>query len=197
VAAERFVTRFLEYSARHSIGPYRAWARCYHGAFLLKRGDVDRGLPLLRAALDEIELTGWRIRHSAFLGILAEGLGDAGAIVQGFEAVNEALARSERDEEHWCTAELLHVKGKLFRQENRPDAAALAEEHFHLSLDCARQQGALALELRAATSLARLWCEQHRIEEARYLLTSVYSRFVEGFGTADLVAAKTLLSGLK
>jgi len=69
--------------------------------------------------------------------------------------------------------------------------------HFRQALDWARRQGALSWELRSATSLAQLWHRQHRTSAAAKLLAPVYRRFTEGFKTADLVAAKTLLQSLK
>ena len=74
--------------------------------------------------------------------------------------------------------------------------AAQAEAQFQTALDTARRQDALAWELRVAMSLARLWRDQQRIQAAEDLLGGVYSRFTEGFGTADLVAARTLLHEL-
>jgi predicted ATPase len=78
-----------------------------------------------------------------------------------------------------------------------PGGAAAAEGHFRQALDWARRQGALSWELRAATSLARLWYEQSRPAEALALLQPVYDRFTEGFDTADLRAAKALLDDLR
>ena len=75
-------------------------------------------------------------------------------------------------------------------------SAATAEDHFRQALDWARRQGALSWELRAATSLARLLCDQSRSAEALELLQPVYDRFTEGFETADLKAAKALLDAL-
>jgi predicted ATPase len=112
-------------------------------------------------------------------------------------AIDEALARSERDEERWCVAELLRVKGELILSEGAPDAATVAEDHFTQALDWARRQGALSWELRSATSLARLWRDQNRAKAAREILAPVYDRFTEGFETADLKAAKLLLDGLR
>jgi predicted ATPase len=73
---------------------------------------------------------------------------------------------------------------------------ATAEALFARSLDLARQQGALAWEIRTAVSLARLWNEQGRGKAGRALLASVYRQFSEGFQTADLMAAKQLLDGM-
>ena len=77
--------------------------------------------------------------------------------------------------------------------EGAPGAAAAAEDHFRQALDWARRQVALSLELRAATSLARLLRDQGRPADARAVLQPVYGRFTEGFDTADLKDAKALL----
>ena len=110
-------------------------------------------------------------------------------------AIEEAIARSERTEERWAMAELVRAKGELLLVQGSPGAAA-AEDHFRQALDCARRQGALSWELRAATSLARLLRDQDRTADAIACLQPVYDRFTEGFGTADLVTAKRLLNEL-
>jgi predicted ATPase len=71
-----------------------------------------------------------------------------------------------------------------------------AESCFRQALDVARHQHAKSLELRAATSLGRLWLRQGKQVEARHLLAAVYNWFTEGFETADLQQARTLLAGL-
>ena len=124
---------------------------------------------------------------------MAEGLADAGQVAEGLAAVDQALGQSESSEERWCIAELLRVKGELALLGNSPYAAA---DHFRRVVDWARRQGALSWELRAATSLARMWRDQARIREARELLGSTYDRFTEGFETADLKTAKQLLDQL-
>jgi predicted ATPase len=88
---------------------------------------------------------------------------------------------------------LLRVKGEYLLLRDAPGAAAAAEDHFRRALDLARRQGALSWELRAATNLARLWRDQARSKEAHELLVSVYDRFTEGFATADLRAARSLI----
>jgi predicted ATPase len=195
-AAERYVSMLLDHSARLAMAVWQAGGRCLKGALLLKRGRVNTGLQLLRSALDELRETGSVPRYSAFLGVLAEGLAGAGQFAEGLAAVGEALARLESSEERWCIAELLRVKGQLVLLENAPGAAAPAEDHFVQALDWARRQGALPWELRTANSLARMWRDQGRGNEARELLAPVYHRFTEGFDTADLKATKTLLDEL-
>jgi hypothetical protein len=120
---------------------------------------------------------------------------DLAASLRGTRGVDEALAGSESNEERWCIAELLRVKGQLVLLEDAPDGAAMAEDHFRQALDWAQRQGALSWELRAATSLARMWRTQDRNKEVRELLVSVHDQFTEGFETADLKAAKALVAG--
>ncbi len=192
-AAERSVAMLLDHSARHALAVWHARSRCLNGVLLIKRGEVGGGLPLLRDALDELRETGFVPHHTALLGTLAQGLAGSGEIAQGLATIDEALARSERDEEHWCIAELLRIKGELVLLEGAPGAAPRAEELLQHALQWARRQGALSWELRCATGLAQLWHQQGRTGPARELLAPIYHRFTEGFDTADLRAAKTLL----
>lgn len=160
---------------------------------LIQRDEVVTGLPLLRAALDELRETGYFHRYLGSLGTFAEALGPAGQVEQGLVAIEEALARSERTEARWCMAELLRIKGGLVLHEGGPNSAEAAEGHFLKALDWARRQGALSWELRTATSLSRLWHDQGRTQEAHRLLAPIYDRFTEGFATIDLRAAKALI----
>jgi predicted ATPase/DNA-binding winged helix-turn-helix (wHTH) protein len=197
VAVERSVAMLLDYSAKHVLVFWHAWGRCLEGTLFIKRGDVETGLPLLRTALDELREAKLALPTTIFLSALAEGLAGVGHVTDGIAAIDEALARSERDEERWYVPELLRVKGELVLREDAPDAASIAEDHFRQALHWARQQGALSWELRAATSLARLRRDQDRTRAAREILAPVYDRFTEGFETTDLKAAKCLLDRLR
>jgi predicted ATPase len=128
---------------------------------------------------------------------MAEALGRAGQVSEGLAAIEEALAWTDRTEDRWAIAELLRVKGELLLLHGAPGAAATAEGHFRQALDWARRQGALSLELRAATSFARLLRDQGRPADAMALLQPVYDRFTEGFDTIDLQAAKALIDALQ
>jgi len=194
-AAEDYVSMLLDHSAKLAMAIWKAEGRCLKGAVLLKRGRVDEGLQLLRTALDELRETGSISRYWAFLGALAEGLAGAGEVVAGLAAIDRALEQSDKGEERWCIAELLRIKGELILLQGAPDVAAAAENNFRHAVDWARRQGALSWELRAATSLARVWRDRGRGKEAHQLLETVYNQFTEGFETADLRAAKALLDG--
>jgi predicted ATPase len=192
VAAERFVAILLDYSAKHALTVWNAVGRCLKGTLLVKRGDVT-GLPLLRSALNGLSEARFALRYPAYLGTLAQALAAAGQVAEAHTAVDEALERSERSEERWCTAELLRIKGELFRLEGSAAALRAAENHYRQALEWARRQEALSWELRAATSLAQLWHQHGRTEDADELLSSVYSRFTEGFETSDLKTARALI----
>ena len=162
---------------------------CLHGELLIKRGDVI-GLRLLRNALGELREAQFRMRYSAYLGTLAHCLGANGQITEASDAIEEALDWSKRNVERWCMAELLRVKGELFRLEG---SAAAAESHYMQALEWARRQGALSWELRAATGLSQLWHQHGKTAEAAKLLSSVYSRLTQGFEPSDLRAARALI----
>jgi tetratricopeptide (TPR) repeat protein len=193
-ATEHYITMLLDHSTRHSLALWRACGRSFQGVLVIERGDIIRGLRLLRPGFDEYgEAASSIFRLIAFL--MAEALGRAGKNADGHAAIEEAIARFERTEERWAMAELVRVKGELLLSQGAPGAAA-AEDHFRQALDWARQQGALSWELRAATSLARLLRDQGHPADATACLQPIYDRFTEGFDTTDLVAARQLLDDL-
>ena len=95
----------------------------------------------------------------------------------------------------WTEAEISRIKGEILCAKDGPDAAE-AEECFRKAIEIAHHQQARSLELRAATSLARLWQTQGKAKEARELLALIYAWFTEGFDTPDLIEAKALLDEL-
>ena len=194
--ATRYGAMLLDHTERHPIRLWRVWAGCFNGLVMTKRGDIAKGLQALRHGLEQAGEARFLPRFLLLLGELAACLGSAGEVALGLETVDEAIARCKGRDEHWYVAELLRIKGELIIMQDPTDAAAIAEENFLRSLDGAERQDALSWELRTATSLARLWRDQHRVEEAKELLGSAYERFTEGFETADLRKAKSLLTQL-
>ncbi len=194
-AAEQAVTMLIDQSSVHALGPWSVLGRCWKAALLVKSGELDVGLPLLRSAIEELREVRFAFYHSKFLGLFAEGLASAGDFKQGLSVIDGALARCEQKAEHWYIAELLRIKGAILMQCVDPDLAR-AEEHFLRSLDWARRRDALSWELRTATSLARLRRIQGRAAEARTDLAAVHDRFSEGFATTDLRTAKALVAEL-
>jgi len=194
--AERFVAILRDTATELGLVGWIARSHCFQGVVLIMRNDFAVGLPLLRDALDELRESAATPTYVAFLAVLARGLARAGRMTEGLTAIDEALALSEYHEERWCLPELLRHKGEILLLEGSGDAAAAAEDCFRRALDWARRDGTLSWELRAAFSLGRIWRDQGRRAEARELVASVYNRFTEGFGTADLQTAKRLLGKL-
>jgi hypothetical protein len=194
-AAEHYVTMLLDHSTRFALAFWRAWGRSFQGVLVIQRGDVITGLRLVRAGLDEIGDAGFAIFRLIAI-LMAESLVRAGKNADGVAAIEEAIAHYERTEERWAVAEMLRIKGELLLLQGAQGAADAAEDLFRQALDWARQHGALSWELRAATSLARMLRDRDRIGKARDLLAPIYQRFTEGFGTADLRAAKKILDEL-
>jgi len=110
--------------------------------------------------------------------------------------LTEALTHVDTTGERWYESEIYRLKGELLLQQNS-DHQAETESAFHHALDIARNQQAKPFELRAATSLSRLWQQQGKRQEAHDLLAPVYNWCTEGFDTADLHDAKTLLDELR
>ena len=187
----------FDLAALHALEVWNVWAQCFEGVLLIRRGHESAGSQLLQVALERLSEPAVHHHLSLLLTELATGLGGAGQIAEALVVVDKALARAEQTEARWYLAELLRTKGELHLQERLPTAVEAAEKCFHRALDVARGQGALSLELRSAMSLARLWRGQRRVSHARKLLAPVYRRFTEGFGTADLIAAKALLASLR
>jgi predicted ATPase len=101
----------------------------------------------------------------------------------------------ETNKEKWFEAEVNRIIGEIALKSPAPQTVK-AEEHFERALAVARQQQARSWELRAAMSMARLWRDQGKPQQARELLAPVYGWFTEGFDTRDLKDAKALLEEL-
>jgi predicted ATPase len=127
------------------------------------------------------------------LASLAEGLTRRGDRAAALAALGEGLETSDVTGQHWWDAELHRLTGTVLLAENKLDEG---QSSLQQAIRIAQAQQAKSLELRAATSLARLWGEQGRRAEARDLLAPVYGWFTEGFDTADLKDAKALLDEL-
>jgi predicted ATPase len=158
------------------------------------------GLVQLRQGLDVYRSTGAELQRPHFLTLLAEASGLLGQPEGGLAALDEALTLMEKTGERYYETELHRQRGELLllrEAKGHPEQGSReqheAETYFQRALDVARGQQAKSLELRAAMSLARLWQGQGKRVEARALLADVYNWFTEGFDTADLQEAKTLL----
>ena len=157
------------------------------------QGRSREGIVQLRNGVADFLATGARMDKPRWLALLAEAYGINNQPDEGLEAVKEALRVVDGTKECFFQARLCQLNGDLLLRKGLPDAEVAAETQFHEALALARRQEAKSWELRAATSLARLWRAQSRRREAYDLLAPIYGWFTEGFDTADLKDAKVLL----
>jgi predicted ATPase len=165
----------------------RGWSRSVQGQ--------AAGLAEMRQGLAAYQATGQRLMISYSLSLSAITAGQAWGTKAEEQELTEALAVVSHTGERWVEAELYRLKGQLLLQQSS-DNFTEAEACFHHALDIARNQQAKSFELRTATSLARLWQQQGKHQEAHDLLAPVYQWFTEGFDTVDLQEAKALLEVL-
>jgi predicted ATPase/DNA-binding winged helix-turn-helix (wHTH) protein len=190
-AVAQFVAELIEEAARNSWEFWHIWGQCFRGALLVRSGAVAAGMNMLDTAIGGLRSIEFGVYYIFFLGEYASALGLAGDPERGLVVIDQALTRSEHNEERWCVAELLRVRGELLRLKGD---AAQAEAMFDQAREWTERQGALSWALRVATSKARLLTEQGRGAAARAELAAVCKRFAEGFDTADQRAARALLS---
>jgi predicted ATPase len=174
---------------------WMAFGSILRGWALVQRGQAKEGLEQMHQSMQAYRATGSEVLRPYLLALLAEAYGTMGEPEAGLAVLAEALTHSDTTGERWCEPELYRLKGELLLQQNS-DHRAEAETCFHDALDIARSQQAKSFELRAATSLTRLWQSQGKREEAQQVLGDIYGWFTEGFDTADLQDAKTLLDAL-
>jgi predicted ATPase len=166
---------------------------CYWGDALAKQGFIEEGIAQLHLGMKARESVGARCYLTGILGALAEAQAQAGKPGDGLATLAEAIALVEEFNEQYYAAELYRLQGALLlRQGNEDRAEASLQEAVEIS----KRQSARSWELRAVTSLARLWQKQGRLDEARAMLAEVYGWFTEGFDAPDLLAAHILLEGL-
>jgi class 3 adenylate cyclase/predicted ATPase len=194
----------------HGLSQWLVWGSIYRGCALVEQGRGEEGITEIRQSLAAYQATGAEAGRVLFLTLLAEGYRKSGQVAEGLSVLGEALALAEEKREHWWEAELYRLKGQLVLQSEvrspkseltnpqspTPNPQAEAEACFLKAIEIARHQQAKSWELRAATSLARLWQQQSKKKEAYELLAPVYNWFTEGFDTADLKDAKALLDEL-
>jgi predicted ATPase/DNA-binding winged helix-turn-helix (wHTH) protein len=197
VAAEAAVTRIIEAAASAAVPFWTMAGQFLRGKLLVERHEFSEGLAVLRDAFTISNRTGWRLSHPEFMGSLALALAGLGRFDDARDAVDQAIEAADAGDagQQWYGPELLRIKGEVQLRLGR-DQPVQAAACFAQAADLARKQGALFWELRTAVSAARLRVRQEDLVGAAQLLRPVYDRFTEGFESADLKAAKTLLDTL-
>ena len=200
---------------KHGMEFWVTMASVWRGWVLAEQGQVESGIRTIRSGLEALGTSQAELVRPYFLGLLAEALGKSGQHQQGQTFIAEALEVVEKTEAVWYKAELFRLKGDLTlhdleQRRANPGTKSLLEarkiQHklttqakicFDEAIKIAREQKARSLELRATTSLARLWQQQGKTNQAHKVLSKIYNWFTEGFDTKDLQEAKGLLEELR
>jgi predicted ATPase len=197
-------------AAEQGLWFYQGILSAIHGWALARQGNTEEGLAQIEHGLALYRENVGEHITPYLLALLAETQNDMGRSQDAARSLTDALAIAEKNGEHFYDAELYRLKGELVLQSGvrgpasespntqhlTPSTQVEAEACFLKAIDIAQRQQAKSLELRATTSLARLWRHQGKRAEACQLLAEIYGWFTEGFDTTDLQEAKVLLSEL-
>ena len=160
-----------------------------------KASDAVRAITSGMSGIASLRSTGATFYEPQHLQYLAIAYAELGQFDDAWRCIDDAIDKKEKSKEKWGEAEVHRIAGEIAVNSPEPNAAK-AEAYFERALAVARQQQAKSWELRASMSLARLWRDQGKVQQARELLAPVYGWFAEGFDTRDLKEAKALLEQL-
>jgi predicted ATPase/DNA-binding winged helix-turn-helix (wHTH) protein len=188
------IEQLIVHAGRYSLGTYHALGIALKGELAVSRGEPEAGVDLLRNALDTLRAQQYNLLLTGFIGAFAEGLRRTGQFEEALFAISGAIARATNSGLKLDLPELLRIKSQILVAQHDGESATncLME-----ALTVAREQSALAWELRSTMDLARLLREGGQRDKARHTLAIVYDRFTEGFETADLKLARALLEDLR
>jgi predicted ATPase len=183
----------LELTSEQALANYYTDAIILKGWLLAEDGQPKDAIPLMTKALAERQTRGTMFLQPYYMGLLAQAYVRADDIAEALRLLTDAIERVHNTGEGWIEADLHNMKGDLLLASGKQDKA---EACLRKTLQIASAQNVKSYELRAATSLARLFAEQGKHAQAHELLAPVYDWFTEGFDTADLKEAKALLDEL-
>ena len=174
---------------------WKAYGILNQGFLLALTAQAADAVQMINSGLTACRSTGTTMQMPMFLSYLARAYAGLGQFDDAWRCIEEAITAVQMTKERWWEAEVHRVAGEIALRSPEPDAAN-AETYFDRASAVARQQQAKSWELRAAMSLARLWRDQGKPQQARELLAPIYGWFTEGFDTLDLKEAKALLGTL-
>ena len=175
---------------------WKALGMLTQGCVLALTGKAADAVQMITSGITAWRSTGATMYYAVVrCHIWRRAYAELGQFDDAWRCIGEAMTAMETTKERWCEAEVNRMAGEIALKSPEPDAAK-AEAYFERALAVARQQQAKSWELRAAMSMARLWRDQGKPQQARELLAPVYGWFTEGFDTLDLKEAKALLEEL-
>jgi class 3 adenylate cyclase/predicted ATPase len=175
---------------------WKAFGLMNQGCACTLTGQASDAVRLITSGLTARQSTGTTMGMPFFLSHLARAQAELGKFEDAWCSIGEAMTATETTKERWCEAEVHRTAGEIALLGLDPDSAK-AEAYFKRALAVARTQQAKSWELRAAMSMARLWRDQGKWDDARDLLAPIYGWFTEGFATLDLKETKALLDELQ
>jgi predicted ATPase len=188
---ERTGARSVALAEKFDLPMIRWWGRYHMGLGKAQGLPLSEGLALMEEAFPRMVNKG----HCKFFGAaLAEARFDAGRVTDAVALLDHAINIGQGPASGLYASEIHRLRGVFLRSLGSP--AEEVESALRTALQIAEDQGAFLLKLRAATSLARLWRDQGKVQQAGELLAPVYGWFTEGFDTRDLKEAKALLEQL-
>jgi predicted ATPase len=190
---EECTGRLIAQAERHSLDPFQAVGLGLQGEALVLRGEVQRGIDLLRESLMRQHADTYELYTAETSCAYGAGLAKTGHLDHALELMTETIASVASRGESFMMPEMLRLKGEFLAQ--AADRGG-AEDCFRQSIALADEQAALSWRLRAATSFARLQDRRRGRDEGRSELVRTYARFREGYDTADLRSAKLLLDNI-
>jgi class 3 adenylate cyclase/tetratricopeptide (TPR) repeat protein len=173
----------------------KAFGTAIRGWLFAVTGKGSDAVRAITSGITSLRSTGATLYEPAHLQYLAMAYAELGQLNDAWRCIDDTIEAIERSKERWCEAEAYRIAGEIALNSLARDPAK-AEAYFDRALAVARHQQAKSWELRAAMSMARLWRDQGKQDEARELLAPVYGWFTEGFDTRDLKEAKALLDEL-
>ena len=196
-AIYEWATQLVTLSQEQQFPHWLAWGEVYQGAALAVQGYGAESTKQIGQGMATFRAVGAELHQPFFLALLATANSAMAQAERGLTLSTEALSIIGKIDEREYEIELYRLRGELLLGQSPEAGAEEAEACFYRAIEMARQQEAKSWELRAATSLARLWQRRGKPAEARELLTPIHNWFTEGFDTADLKDAKALLVALR
>lgn len=204
--AQEQAEEVIAIASKQGLGLLLVWGTIICGWALAEQGQGESGIAQMRQGLAAAQAADAEFFRTHQLTQLAEAYHTVGAVEAGLTVLADGLALANKTEERFWEAEIYRLKGELLLTVEDSESshgavrgiqeAETPEGCFLKAIEIARRQAGRSLELRATVSLARLWQQQGKAGEARHMLAAVYDWFTEGFDTADLQQAKTLLNEL-
>jgi predicted ATPase len=194
-AANTHVDELINVADERGALYWKALGAAVRGWLFALTGRASDAVRTITSGITSLRSAGANLYEPMHLQYLARAYAELGQLDDAWRCIDDAIEKVERSKEKWAEAEVHRVAGEVALKSLAPDAEK-AEKYFDRALVVARQQQAKSWELRAAMSMARLWRDQGKPQQAHELLAPVYGWFTEGFDTLDLKQAKTLLDEL-